>query len=401
MSKTGKSRLSRLLPKFLRGDKSSKSEGGIDSKSPYCIIHFLDDSHHQIQIKANWKGNQLLEKVCELLSLHEKDYFGLRFIDSSGQTHWLDGSKSLSSQLKGCQTPHKLYFGVKFYAADPCKLREEITRYLFYLQVKQDVLQGRLPVTFDEATELSAYAVQSELGDYDRHQHTVGYVSEFCFIPNQTEELERRVAAIHSRLIGLVPVKAEYRYLEKVKWLDMYGVDLHPVLGEGNVEYFLGLTPTGIVVYKNKNKVGNYFWPRINKVTFKGKFFIVKVKDKNNEEHVYAFELPRKTATKHLWKCCVEHHAFFRLNRTQEQLAREKRVLRSVSTNRRSGRSERQAVSDGLSRHSANVVRLPSRRQPRRINSDSRLNADENYNSQYNHDTGMVTMMMRPEPVRA
>ena len=30
--------------------------------------------------------------------------------------------------------------------------------------------------------------------------------------------------------------------------------------GEGNTEYSLGLTPTGIVVLKNKTKVGNYFW---------------------------------------------------------------------------------------------------------------------------------------------
>ncbi|XP_076443894.1 uncharacterized protein LOC143282194 isoform X2 [Babylonia areolata] len=376
MSKTGKSRLSRLLPKFLRGG-DKKAEGSIDSKSPFCIIHFLDDSDHQMQIKSNWKGSALQDRVCELLNLHEKDYFGLRFIDSTGQTHWLDRSKSLSSQFKACQAPLRLYFGVKFYAADPCKLREEITRYLFFLQVKQDILQGRLPVTFDEAAELCAYAVQSELGDFDPRQHTEGYVSEFCFIPNQTEELEWRIAALHRRMGGLVPMMAEYRYLDKVKWLDMYGVDLHPVLGEGDVEYFLGLTPTGIVVYKNKNKVGNYFWPRIIKVIFKGKIFHVRVKDKNNEEHVYAFVLPRKTACKHLWKCCVAHHAFF------------------------SGRSERQAISDNLSRNTSNVNRLPSRRQPRRVNSDSRINARENYESQYDQDTGMVTMMMRPEPVRA
>ncbi|KAL8586199.1 hypothetical protein ACOMHN_021466 [Nucella lapillus] len=400
MSKTGKSRFSRLLPKFLRGG-DKKTDGGIDSKSPFCFIHFLDDSDHQMQIKGNWKGGALQEKVCELLGLQEKDYFGLRFIDSLGQTHWLDRTKSLSSQFKGCQTPHKLYFGVKFYAADPCKLREEITRYLFFLQVKQDILQGRLPVTFDEAAELCAYAVQSELGDFDPRQYTEGYVSEFCFVPNQTEDLERRVTALHRRMGGLVPLMAEYRYLDKVKWLDMYGVDLHPVLGEANVEYFLGLTPTGIVVYKNKNKVGNYFWPRISKVTFKGKIFIVKVKDKNNEEHAYAFELPRKTACKHLWKCCVEHHAFFRLNQTQERTSRENRVLRSVSSNRRSGRSERQAISDNLSKTSTSVNRLPSRRQPRRVSSESRINSEEKYKSQYDQDTGMVTMVMRPEPVRA
>ena len=132
-------------------------------------------------------------------------------------------------------------------------------------------------------------------------------------------------------MVGLVPSQAENRYLEKVKWLDMYGVDLHPVIGEDNIEYFLGLTPSGIIVLKNRNKVmyifsvplylrsrlysqvGNYFWPRISKIYFKGKYFMLRVRDKNNDENTYGFETPSRQACKHLWKCCVEHHAFFRL----------------------------------------------------------------------------------------
>ena len=34
---------------------------------------------------------------------------------------------------------------------------------------------------------------------------------------------------------------AEYRYLDKVKWLDMYGVDLHPVLVSGTQDFFIFL----------------------------------------------------------------------------------------------------------------------------------------------------------------
>ncbi|XP_063855921.1 band 4.1-like protein 4 [Scylla paramamosain] len=75
--------------------------------------------------------------------------------------------------------------------------------------------------------------------------------------------------------------------------------------GEDNIEYFLGLTPAGVVVLKNKAKVGNYFCPRISKVYFRGRFF--RVKDKNSLENTYGLETPSKSACKHLWQC------FFRL----------------------------------------------------------------------------------------
>lgn len=51
--------------------------------------------------------------------------------------------------------------------------------------------------------------------------------------------------------------------------------------GEDNVEYFLGLTPSGIVVLRNKTTVAYYYWPRIAKVYFKGRYFMLRVCDKN------------------------------------------------------------------------------------------------------------------------
>ncbi|XP_005103383.1 uncharacterized protein LOC101862813 isoform X1 [Aplysia californica] len=402
MSKGG--RLSRLIPKFFRSGNKDKTDGkSPDSFGPVCLMSFLDDTEQRVSYKNNWKGQMLLDIACDMINLLEKDYFGLRFVDDTGQVHWVDPSRSLSSQVKGCALPFKVYFCVKFYAADPCKLKEEITRYLFFLQIKRDILQGRLPVTFEEASELCAYAVQSELGDFVPRQHTAGYVSEFCFVPNQSEELEARIAAIHRRCIGATPLMAEHRFLEKVKWLEMYGVDLHPVQGESAVEYFLGLTPTGVVVYKHKMKVASYFWPRVTKATFKGKTFIVKVKDKSNDEHTYAFELSTKAACKHLWKCCVEHHAFFRFSQAMDKEARPRKVLRSLSNASSRGRSERLAAGNDLrsSGQEPSVLRVPSRRQPRRVNSDSRLN-NQAYREPYPRpDVGMITSMGQPEPVRA
>ncbi|KYQ55467.1 Band 4.1-like protein 4A [Trachymyrmex zeteki] len=266
-------------------------------------------------------GQELLDRVFKHLNLLETSYFGLRYLDHGNQTQWLDQSKKLGKQLKihkgdpGSDV-HTLYFGVKFYAADPCKLIEEITRYQFFLQIKQDILQGRLPVSFDLAAELGAYVVQSELGDYDPRRHSPGYVTEFRFLANQTTELENRIVEIHKTLIGQLPSAAELNYLDKVKWLEMYGVDLHPVLGEDSVEYFLGLTPSGIILLRNKTKVGNYYWPRINKIYYKGRYFMLRVSEKNSEERTHGFETPSKGACRHLWKCCLEHQAFFRLMAT-------------------------------------------------------------------------------------
>lgn len=105
------------------------------------------------QILRFWRtdGKKCSAKTTQLITLR---------IIIFQQQHWLDASTRLSRQLKENKDIYELYFSVKFYAVDPCKLVEEITRYQFYLQLKQDVLQGRLPVTFDLASQLGAYVVQ-------------------------------------------------------------------------------------------------------------------------------------------------------------------------------------------------------------------------------------------------
>jgi band 4.1-like protein 4A len=115
------------------------------------------------------------------------------------------------------------------------------------------------------------------LGDYDPRRDTSGYVSEFEFIPRQTEELEYEAHLKHKDLRGLPPELCEINFLHKVKWLDMYGVDLQLVKDDSNVELFLGLTPNGLSLFRNKDKISNYLWTRIKKFECKGTKFVLYV----------------------------------------------------------------------------------------------------------------------------
>ncbi|XP_058130363.1 transcription initiation factor TFIID subunit 1 [Anopheles ziemanni] len=344
------------------------------SKTIAVRIVLLDETDFLHELQDDLPGQALLDVVFARLNLIETAYFGIRYIDQDNQTHWLDPAARLSRQLKAGKVAYDLYFGVKFYACDPCKLVEEITRYQLYLQVKQDILQGRLPVSFELAAELGAYVVQAELGNYDPRKHPPGYVSEFRLLNNQTKEIESRIHELHIQLEGMSPSQAEFNYLDKVKWHDMYGVDLHPVLGEDSVEYFLGLTPGGIVVLRNKTTVAHYYWPRIAKVYYKGRYFMLRVCDKNNEVSTYGFETPKKSACKHLWKCCVEHHSFFRLVRVAPMQA-----TTGTLGSKYSGRSDRQPMKDGATqqRIQPTFTRTPSRRQPRRVLHDPQQEAEK------------------------
>nr|XP_005281678.1 band 4.1-like protein 4A isoform X1 [Chrysemys picta bellii]XP_023962493.1 band 4.1-like protein 4A isoform X1 [Chrysemys picta bellii] len=382
----------------------------------YCEVLLLDESKltlttQQQGIKKSTKGSVVLGYVFRHLNLVEIDYFGLRYCDRSHQTYWLDPAKTLAEHKELINTgpPYTLYFGVKFYAEDPCKLKEEITRYQFFLQVKQDVLQGRMPCPINIAAQLGAYAIQSELGDYDPYKHTAGYVSEYRFVPDQKEELEDAIERIHKTLMGQVPAEAELNYLGVAKSLEMYGVDLHPVYGENKSEYFLGLTPVGVVVYKNKKQVGKYFWPRITKVHFKEMQFELRVLGKDCNETSFFFEARNKTTCKHLWKCCVEHHMFFRMPENESNsLSRKFSKFGSVGYKHRySGKTALQMSREPsvqLPRPDQNVERSRSKTYPKRMAQMQQTGSKSINQVTSNMENGEkegTTKIIAPSPVKS
>nr|XP_015823101.2 band 4.1-like protein 1 isoform X8 [Nothobranchius furzeri] len=276
-------------------------------------VTLLDGSDYETAVEKFTKGQTLLDMVCGHLNLLERDYFGLSFVDTDNSKNWLDPSKELKKQIRvGAWI---FGFAVKFYPPDPSVLIEDITRYYLCLQLRDDILSGRLPCSFVTHALLGSYTVQAELGDFDPEEHGPDYVSEFHFAPNQTRELEERVMELHHNYRGMSPAEAEMNFLENAKKLSMYGVDLHHAKDSEGIDIMLGVSANGLLIYRDRLRINRFAWPKILKISYKRSNFYIKIRPGEYEqfESTIGFKLPNHRASKRLWKVCIEHHTFFRL----------------------------------------------------------------------------------------
>ncbi|XP_036899881.1 band 4.1-like protein 1 isoform X10 [Sturnira hondurensis] len=282
-------------------------------KSALCRVTLLDASEYECEVEKHGRGQVLFELVCEHLNLLEKDYFGLTFCDADSQKNWLDPSKEIKKQIRS--SPWNFAFTVKFYPPDPAQLTEDITRYYLCLQLRADIITGRLPCSFVTHALLGSYAVQAELGDYDAEEHVGNYVSELRFAPNQTRELEERIMELHKTYRGMTPGEAEIHFLENAKKLSMYGVDLHHAKDSEGIDIMLGVCANGLLIYRDRLRINRFAWPKILKISYKRSNFYIKIRPGEYEqfESTIGFKLPNHRSAKRLWKVCIEHHTFFRL----------------------------------------------------------------------------------------
>uniref|UniRef100_K7FJ16 Protein 4.1 n=1 Tax=Pelodiscus sinensis TaxID=13735 RepID=K7FJ16_PELSI len=333
----------------------------------YCKVSLLDDTIYECTLDKHAKGQDLLRKVCEHLNLLEEDYFGLAIWDSPTSKIWLDSTKEIKKQVHG--GPWNFTFNVKFYPPDPAQLTEDITRYYLCLQLRHDIVTGRLPCSFATLALLSSYTVQSELGDYDPELHNTDYVSEFKLAPNQTKELEEKVMELHKTYRSMTPAQADLEFLENAKKLSMYGVDLHQAKDLEGVDITLGVCSSGLLIYKDKLRINRFPWPKVLKISYKRSSFFIKIRPGEQEQYesTIGFKLPSYRAAKKLWKVCVEHHTFFRL--TSTETLPKSRFLALGSKFRYSGRTQAQTrqASALIDRPAPQFERTASKRASRSL----------------------------------
>uniref|UniRef100_A0A8C9IGH8 Protein 4.1 n=1 Tax=Piliocolobus tephrosceles TaxID=591936 RepID=A0A8C9IGH8_9PRIM len=360
--------LSRLFSSFLKRPKSqvSEEEGGKEVESDkekgegrQKEIEFGTSLDEEIILKAPIAAPEPELKTDPSLDLHS--------LSSAETQTWLDSAKEIKKQVRG--VPWNFTFNVKFYPPDPAQLTEDITRYYLCLQLRQDIVAGRLPCSFATLALLGSYTIQSELGDYDPELHGVDYVSDFKLAPNQTKELEEKVMELHKSYRSMTPAQADLEFLENAKKLSMYGVDLHKAKDLEGVDIILGVCSSGLLVYKDKLRINRFPWPKVLKISYKRSSFFIKIRPGEQEQYesTIGFKLPSYRAAKKLWKVCVEHHTFFRL--TSTDTIPKSKFLALGSKFRYSGRTQAQTrqASALIDRPAPHFERTASKRASRSL----------------------------------
>uniref|UniRef100_A0A672PSZ3 Band 4.1-like protein 3 n=1 Tax=Sinocyclocheilus grahami TaxID=75366 RepID=A0A672PSZ3_SINGR len=189
-------------------------------------------------------------------------------------------------------------FNVKFYPPEPALLSEDITRYYLCLQLRDDIVSGRLPCSFATHTVLGSYSVQSELGDYDPDEYGSDYVSELLHKHMTTSQY------LSLFLSGQKCLASTHSFRNHTFVCDSEGVEI-----------MLGVCSSGLLIYRDRLRINRFAWPKVLKISYKRNNFYIKIRPGEYEqfESTIGFKLPNHRAAKRLWKVCVEHHTFFRL----------------------------------------------------------------------------------------
>ncbi|KAG9331014.1 hypothetical protein JZ751_020437 [Albula glossodonta] len=283
-----------------------------------CNVHFLDDTSHSFKISRQDSGQVLLDLVFSHLGLLEREFFSLQYSeDAADSPRWLDPNKPIKKQLKGI-FPTSLSFRVRFFITDPNSLQQEQTRHLYFLQIKNDIQEGRLSCPLSSAVVLASYAVQAELGDHSPSQHSAGYLSGSHFLPQQDSDFQAKVESLHVQHRGLKKSEAELCFLNTARTLELYGVEMHCCRDPSQSDLLVGIASGGVAIFQNMICCNFFSWVNIIKVSFKRKRFFIQLRQKHGEskDHTVAFIMPSYRACKNLWKSCVEHHTFFQVKRS-------------------------------------------------------------------------------------
>uniref|UniRef100_F6TJI3 FERM domain-containing protein n=1 Tax=Ciona intestinalis TaxID=7719 RepID=F6TJI3_CIOIN len=278
-------------------------------------IKYIPPSPQFVTITEHSTGNDVFSNVCKYLNLIETDYFGIIRKTSDREHNWINLEKSLHKQIVKEERANLIFhFAVKFYPTDPTFLREEITKYLLCLQIRDDLTSARLPCPLDTLALLSSYWLQSEMGDYDVESDEV----EECLRSlrgakgQSMPEFDGKVLDLYKSRRGMPPSDADTQFLRLASQLPLYGV--HRYQAEEESAISIGVGSVGLVEIGEKESTFHK-WIQIKNINYKKNKFYLKLLPKiaGGRSILKKYHMRSSSVAKTMWLVAVDHHVFYRV----------------------------------------------------------------------------------------
>ncbi|XP_056332652.1 ezrin a [Danio aesculapii] len=288
------------------------------------------DAELEFAIQSVTTGKQLFEQVVKTVGLREIWYFGLQFTDNKGFLTWLKLDKKVSSQEVKQENPLQFKFRAKHYPEDVSEeLIQDITKKLFFLQVKESILSDEIYCPPETAVLLASYAVQSKFGDFTPETHKTGYLSSERLLPQRVldqhklskEQWEERIQIWHEEHRGILKEDSMLEYLKISQDLEMYGVNYFDIKNKKGTDLWLGVDALGLNIYEKDDrltpKIG-FPWSEIRNISFNDKKFIIKPIDKKAPDFV--FYASRLRINKRILQLCMGNHELYMKRRKPDTI---------------------------------------------------------------------------------
>ncbi|XP_074641113.1 merlin-like [Tubulanus polymorphus] len=289
------------------------------------------DAELEFSIGAKSTGKELFDLVCRTIGLRETSYFGLRYASCKGNyLTWLKSEKKVSEQDVPKESPLPLMFLAKFYPEDVSEeLIQEITQHMFFLQVKQSILDMDIYCPPEASVLLASYAVQAKYGDYDESSYQSSMMAPEDLLPQRVidqyqmtaEMWEDRIKQWYADHKGMSRDEAEMEYLKIAQDLEMYGVNYFQIKNKKDTDLWLGVDAVGLNIYELDNRLTpkiSFPWSEIKNVAFKDKKFTIKTMDKKSPD--FEFYAPKPRINKLVLELCVGNHDLFMRRRKPDSI---------------------------------------------------------------------------------
>uniref|UniRef100_A0AAQ5YTE7 FERM domain-containing protein n=1 Tax=Amphiprion ocellaris TaxID=80972 RepID=A0AAQ5YTE7_AMPOC len=288
------------------------------------------DAELEFAIQPNTTGKQLFDQVVKTVGLREVWFFGLQYVDSKGYITWLKLNKKVTQQDVKKENPLQFKFRAKFFPEDVSEeLIQEITQRLFFLQVKEAILNDENYCPPETAVLLASYAVQAKYGDYNKDVHKAGYLTHDRLLPQRVleqhkltkEQWEDRIQTWHEEHRGMLREDSMMEYLKIAQDLEMYGVNYFEIKNKKGTQLWLGVDALGLNIYEHEDKLTpkiGFPWSEIRNISFNDKKFVIKPIDKKAPDFV--FYAPRLRINKRILALCMGNHELYMRRRKPDTI---------------------------------------------------------------------------------